>query len=29
MHVLKKPQTVVEAGDKGPTAAQQFYDLAA
>jgi hypothetical protein len=29
MHMLKKPQTVVEAGDKGSTAAQQFYALAA
>jgi putative transposase len=29
MHMLKKQQMIVEAGDKRPTAAQQFYALAA
>jgi hypothetical protein len=29
MHMLKKTQTVVEAGEEGLTAAEQFYALAA
>jgi hypothetical protein len=29
MHMLKKRRLVVEAGAKGPTAAEQFYALAA
>jgi hypothetical protein len=29
MHMIKKKQMVVEAGDEGRTAAQQFYALAA
>ena len=29
MHRLKKRQLIVEAGDEGPTAAEQFYSLAA
>jgi len=29
MHMLKKKQLVVEAGDEGRTAAEQFYALAA
>ena len=29
MHMLKKRQLVVEAGNKGFTAAEQFYSLAA
>ncbi len=29
MHMIKKKQTVVEAGDEGHTAAKQFYALAA
>jgi putative transposase len=29
MHMLKKQQMIVEAGDEGLTAAQQFYALAA
>jgi transposase-like protein len=29
MHMLKKQQMIVEAGDERPTAAQQFYALAA
>ncbi len=29
MHMIKKRQMVVEAGDKGLTAAEQFYALAA
>ena len=28
MHMLKKPQRVVEEGDEGLTAAEQFYALA-
>jgi putative transposase len=28
MHMIKKRQMVVEAGDEGPTAAEQFYALA-
>jgi hypothetical protein len=29
MHMIKKRQMVVEAGDEGLTAAEQFYSLAA
>ena len=29
MHMIKKKQLVVEAGDEGLTAAEQFYALAA
>ena len=29
MHMLKKKQLLVEAGDEGLTAAEQFYALAA
>ena len=29
MHMIKKKQLVVEAGDEGLTAAQLFYSLAA
>jgi len=29
MHMIKQKQMVVEAGDEGRTAAQQFYALAA
>jgi transposase-like protein len=29
MHMIKKKQLVVEAGDEGLTAAEQFYSLAA
>jgi putative transposase len=29
MHMLKKRQLVVEAGDEGRTVAEQFYSLAA
>jgi putative transposase len=29
MHMLKKRQLMVEAGDEGLTAAEQFYSLAA
>ena len=29
MHMIKKKQMVVEAGDEGRTAAKQFYALAA
>jgi hypothetical protein len=29
MHMLKKRQLMMEVGDKGLTAAQQFYALAA
>jgi hypothetical protein len=29
MHMIKKKQMMVEAGDKGLTAAEQFYALAA
>ena len=29
MHIIKKKQLMVEAGDKGLTAAEQFYALAA
>jgi hypothetical protein len=29
MHMIKKKQTVVEAGEEGLTAAEQFYALAA
>jgi hypothetical protein len=29
MHMLKKTQTVVEDGEEGLTAAEQFYSLAA
>jgi hypothetical protein len=29
MHMIKKKQMVVEAGDEGRTAAQQFYALTA
>ena len=28
MHMMKKKQLVVEAGDEGRTAAEQFYALA-
>jgi len=28
MHMIKKKQMVVEAGDEGLTAAEQFYALA-
>ena len=29
MHTIRKKQMVVEAGEEGPTAAEQFYSLAA
>jgi putative transposase len=29
MHMIKKRQMMVEAGDEGRTAAEQFYSLAA
>ena len=29
MHMIKKKQLMVEAGDEGRTAAEQFYALAA
>jgi hypothetical protein len=29
MHMLKRRQLMVEAGDEGLTAAEQFYSLAA
>jgi hypothetical protein len=29
MHMIKKKQMVVEAGNEGHTAAEQFYSLAA
>ena len=29
MHMIKKKQMLVEAGDEGRTAAEQFYALAA
>jgi hypothetical protein len=29
MHMIKKRQSVVEEGDEGRTAAEQFYALAA
>jgi len=29
MHMIKKRQLVVEEGDEGRTAAEQFYSLAA
>jgi hypothetical protein len=29
MYMIKKRQTIIEAGDEGLTAAEQFYSLAA